>query len=453
MNTLSFRQKYLVFNMNEKSIFSFLMVLLFFFIFYQQILVVNIGGSFKIYELIALVLMVFYLFDKKIIYEKHSFILFLFFVISPLASFIVYYLGLDASSYYQRFPEANTQLRFNIYFIPILILIYYIFNWVTINYIIGSKWVFENRYKLVKIFILSGTLVSIYSLYGIFFVYNLGFPDLVPSFIDYRNSNPTFQIRPAGFSAEPSSYIIMMSWIMLFLLFLPNLYSRTKRNVLILINGLVLVLTLSSAIVAFLGAIFVYYMFFQSYKKFLKFFFVLITTIFLFYLFIGNYVDMGFVQYTFYEKIIELFTPPETILSSGQFRSYTSWLGIEIFKEYPLYGVGGGNSYYFLFNFEKNIPIETYGYELTHSIAPMNIYTKVLAELGILGFLLLLSFLFYSLYTFAKFHKQNPFFKIGFIGLLMTCGFFFSVYPNYSLFLWINIALCLNVLHFRKSLI
>lgn len=452
MNCLSFRQKHLLFNMNKTSIFSSLMFLLFFSIFYQQILVVNIGGSFKIYELIALLFLSFYLFDKKAIYGKHSFLLFLFFVIATFLSFVIYYIGLDASSYYNRFPEAKEQMRFNIYFIPILIFIYYLFNWVTINYIIGSMWVFENRYKLVKIFIFSGTIVSLYSLYGIFFVYNMGFPDLVPSFIDYRNSNPTFQIRPAGFSAEPSNYIVMLSWIMLFLLFLPNLFSKMKRNFLILINGFVLVLTLSSAIVALIGALFVYYMFFQGYKNFLKFFFILITIIVLFYIFIGNYVDIGFVQYTFYEKILELFTPPETILSSGQFRSYTAWLGIEIFKEYPLFGVGGGNSYYFLFNFEKNIPIETYGFALTHSVAPMNIYIKVLAELGVFGFLLLISFIFYSLYTFAKLHKQNPIFKIGFIGLLMTCGFFFSVYPIYSLFLWINIALCLNAVYFRNHL-
>jgi len=450
MNILLYKQNYLKFDIHKSSIFTIMISMLFFFIYYQQILVVNIGGSFKIYELIALVFFFFYLFGKKVIYGNHSILLFFFFVLATLASFIVYYIGLDAGGYYKRFPEAREIARFNIYFIPILILVYYIFSWVTINYIIGSKWVFENRYKLVKIYIVSGTLVSMYSLYGLFFVYYMGFPDMVPSFLDYRNSSPTFQIRPAGFSAEPSTYIVMLSWIMLFLLFIPNLYTRTKRNFLLIINGLVLIFTLSSAIVAFIGAIFVYYMFFQGFKSFLKFFIVMAVVVIIFYLAIGSYVDIRFVEYTFYEKILELFTPPETIMSSGQFRSYTSWLGIEVFKDYPVFGVGGGNSYYFLYNYEKNIPIETYGFELTHSIAPMNIYTMVLAELGIVGFIFLVGFIFYTLYTFAKLHKQNEFFKIGFIGLLMTCGFFLSVYPVYSLFLWVNIALCLNIVYFRS---
>jgi hypothetical protein len=376
----------------------------------------------------------------------------LFFIVSPLVSLIYYFIWLDASNYYQRFPEALTELRFNIYFIPFLIMLYYLFNWVTINYIIGSRWVFYNRDKLVKIFVLSGTLVSIYSLYGLFFVYYLGFPDLVPAFLDFRNSNPTFQIRPTGFSAEPSSYILMQSWIVLFLLFIPNLYSNSRKYILLLINGLVLILTLSSGIVAFLGAISVYFVFFQGFKKLLGFIAVLSILIFVFLFFVNNYVNIEYVQYTFYDKIVELFSPPETILSSGQFRSYTSWLGFEIFKDFPFFGVGGGNSYFFLFNYEKNISIRTYGFELTHSIAPMNIYTKVLAELGIFGFIFLIGFMFYSLYTFGKLHNQNEFFKVGLIGTIMTLGFFFSIYPEYSLFIWLNLALCLNVVYHKKCL-
>jgi O-antigen ligase len=448
---MSYTTSSLKFNINNKSLFSTLISLLFFFIFYQQVMVVNIGGSFKIYELIAVIFLMFYFVGKKYIYGKHSFLLFLFFVISPVCSIIYYYIGLDASDYYKHFPEALEVTRFNIYFIPILVLIYYLFTWVSINYIIGSRWVYENKYKLVKIFIFSGTLVSLYSLYGLFFVYYLGFPDVVPSFVDYRNSTPVFQIRPAGFSAEPSNYVVMLSWMLLFLLFIPNLYRRKKRWILIFINGLVLILTLSSAIVAFLGVIGIYYAFFKGFFQFIKFLFILLLLLIATYFWIGNYVDINFLQYTFYEKILELFTPPETVLSSGQIRSYTSWLGFELFKDNPIFGVGGGNSYFFLYNYEKNIPVENLGFSLTHSIAPMSIYTKVLSELGIFGFVFMVLFLVYALITFSKFHKMNEFMKIGFMGVLMTSGFFFSIYPVYSLFIWINIALCLNVVYFEKS--
>lgn len=452
MNSLLKNSRNFKFDINDDSIFTWLLKLLFFFIYYQQILVVNIGGSFKIYELIALTFLIFFFVGNKKIYGWHSFLLFLFFVVSTSISFLIYYVELDAKDYYFRFPEANEQLRFNIYVVPIIILIYYFFNWVTINFIIGSKWVHTNSKKLVKIYVYSGTLVSIYSLYGVFFVNVLGFPDLIPSFFDFRNSSPTFQIRPAGFSAEPSSYIVMLSWIMLFLLFLKNLFSKWIRNFLLFVNGFVLILTMSSAIVAFVGSIIVYYLFFQGFDKFLKILVLIVIFCSLLYFGVEYYLDIEFVKYTFYQKIVELFSPPDTILSSGQFRSYTSWLGIEIFKDYPLFGVGGGNSYFFLYKYEHLFSIDTYGFELTYSVPPMNIYTKVLAELGSFGFSLFLIFSFYVLYTFSRVHKQNDYFKIGFIGMLMTLGFCFSIYPEYSLFLWINIALCLNSYHLRDYL-
>jgi len=54
-------------------------VLISFFIFFQQVFVINIGGSFKIYELLALILVVLFISTDLKIYSKFAFYLFFFF--------------------------------------------------------------------------------------------------------------------------------------------------------------------------------------------------------------------------------------------------------------------------------------------------------------------------------------------------------------------------------------
>ena len=109
-------------------------------IFFQQVFVINIGGSFKIYELLSILLLLTFLFvDHQRIYGKLSLILFLFFVILPTFGVIKYFLLPLPYDYYQRFPNATNLLRTNIILAPLLLLIYYWFTWIVINYIISSK--------------------------------------------------------------------------------------------------------------------------------------------------------------------------------------------------------------------------------------------------------------------------------------------------------------------------
>ena len=61
-----------LFSISSRSLFTYIATLMFFFIFYQQVLVVNAGGSFKIYELLGLVLLFFYINSGWKIHGKAS---------------------------------------------------------------------------------------------------------------------------------------------------------------------------------------------------------------------------------------------------------------------------------------------------------------------------------------------------------------------------------------------
>jgi hypothetical protein len=435
-------------------------LLIFILIFYQQVLVLNIGGSFKSYELIASVFLILWLSRPKI-YSNYCVVLFLFFVVSPIPGNLIFLINEEKFFYYNRFPEANDITRFNMSIAPMLVYFYYLICFAAVNIIVGSRKVYEQHAVIVKWFVISGTIVSIYSLYGLVFVNLLGFPDLVPSLIDYRNSRPEFQSRVTGFSAEPGTYVFCLSWILVYLFFYEGLFSKRMLLILISINILVLFLTLSSLILVFILSIFVYTLFFERLKFRLYMVAALSIGGCILYLVFSELIGSDLVEYYFFGKITEFFSSPNNTLSSGSFRAYTSLLGLELFKEFPIFGVGGGNSYFLMWKNEYNIGIGAFGQVIDYSTAPQNSHSKILAELGLFGYSLFLYFFFILMRSIVKGVKaskvkgvkdsQSFIYKVAFIGVLMTFLMLFSVYPEYSLFVWINIALILNHIFWSKK--
>lgn len=434
-------------------------LLMFILIFYQQVLVLNIGGSFKSYELIASVFLIFWL-SKLKIYSKYCAVLFLFFVISPIPGNLFFLINEEKFFYYNRFPEASDITRFNMSIAPVIVYFYYLICFAAVNIIVGSRKVFEQHVVIVRWFVISGTIVSIYSLYGLIFVNLLGFPDLVPSIIDYRNSNPDTQSRVTGFSAEPGTYVFCVSWILIYLFFFKGLFSKRILFTLILINTLVLFLTLSSLILAFVLSILVYTLCFEKFKYRLYMVASLSIGGCILYLTLSELIGADLVEYYFLGKIAEFFSSPNNTFNSGSFRAYTSLLGLELFKEFPIFGIGGGNSYFLMWKNEHNMGIEAFGQIIDYSTAPQNSHAKILAELGFFGYFLFISFFFMLLRSIAKGIKdakargvktnESYIYKVAFIGVLMTFLMLFSIYPEYSLFLWINIALVLNYIFWKK---
>lgn len=427
-------------------------LLIFILIFYQQVFVLNIGGSFKLYELVASVFFLFWLSNPKI-YSKHCLVLFLFFVIAPIPGNITFLLNDDRFLYYKRFPEAMDIARFNINFAPSLIYFYYLICFAAINVIVGSRKVFEKHTTIVKWFVISGTIVSLYSLYGFIFVSLLGFPDLIPTFMDYRNSNPVSQIRPSGFSSEPGTYVLSLSWIILYLFFYRGLFSRRVTRILFMINLLVLLLTMSTLILVLVLSLAVYVIIFERLKYSLYLFAAFFIMGGALYVFSVELIGYDHTVYYFFGKISSFLSPPTETLGSGSFRAYTSLLGLELFKEFPIFGVGGGNSYFFLWKNEFNMGIKDFFLVIDHSTPPQNCHAKILAELGLFGYSLFIIFFAMLIRSIVKAinGKQIYIYKAGFVGVVMTFFMLLSIYPEYSLFIWINLALILNHIYWSKQ--
>lgn len=434
------------YSLNE--IVYYLICIIAFTIFYQQVFVINLGASLKIYEIIAILLLLIYIFkDKMTIRSKLSLYLFFFFCVTPTISYFLYLFNTDKELYYNRFPEAVLSLRTNIYIAPTLLLIYYYFNWIVFNYIASSELIYMNKRKIIRVFIISGSLVSIYNFYAYIFIRHFGFPELIPSFGDFRNASTQITGRFCGFSDEPGSYIVLQTWVVYYLLFCQDILRFKRIWFLRIINILSLLMTFSSMLVP--SILIISFMIFRKVKLRYKFL-VLIAIVSLCYgvrRIVLNYDAENVIKYIFVEKITNYISGSDNTLDSGAYRNLTAKLGLEVFKDYPIVGCGGGTSCFFLWSHENNMGIRTWGETLTSTTYPQNCYAKILAELGVVGFIFF--FIYFILFLRkCKKNLSNSICNVGFYGTITTLIMLLSVYPETSLFLWFNIALTANEIYF-----
>lgn len=417
-------------------------------IFFQQVFVVNVGGSFKIYELFALFLFAVFVFiDRPRIYGNLSAILFIFFMVLTTFGTVSYLISGLPYDYYRRFPDALNSLRTNIIIAPILLLLYYWFTWIVINYIISSKKVFINRQKILKLFIFIATLVSLYNFYAFVFVKFLHFPDLIPSFLDYRNS-PTYRTgRFGGFSDEPGTYIILQTWVVYYLI-LEKIKVNHNRLITI-INTISWLMTLSSLLVP--GIIILIIFFFINNKKArLKIIFSSCIAILCIGAIINRSGIKSQVEYIAKEKLENYIYGADHTLDSGSYRNFTTRLGFRLFKDNPIFGTGPGSSCFFIWQYENKMGIKTWGERITETTYPQNLYSKICGEMGICGILIFAIFFFCLLKDEIKFCKRSPFIFTSLAGTIFMIFAYATTYPETSIFLWINIALSCNTLYHLK---
>lgn len=425
-----------------KIIYSFI----FSTIFLQQVLVINIGSSFKIYEFFSVVFVIFFLSNFRI-NSKESMLLFIFFVVLPFISLFTFPFYFD-NQYYAKFPESLDIIRFDVKYSGFLIFFYTLLAFCTYNHISNSKYVYLNRYKLAKIYIIGSTAALTYSFYALL-IYFYGLPDLVPAIIDFRNSKPTEQFRFTGFSSEPGTFIYSVAWSVIILINMENLFSRRLKSFLILYSLFGLILTMSSQLIIVMIAILWNYFMLKKYSSKKIIIFSSCTFLFFYLLFLNE--EYSFIKYILFDKVSDFITAPSHTLSSGSFRAYTSLIGYDIFSNYPVIGVGAGNSVYFMFQHEFTQGIVSWGESLTATTYPQNSHAKILAEYGAAGYLIFALFFGYLIHKFYA-SISNSFGRIGFFGVFMTLFMFFSVYPEYSLFIWIPIAFTTSCVRFDSHL-
>jgi O-antigen ligase len=156
-------------------------------------------------------------------------------------------------------------------------------------------------------------------------------------------------------------------------------------------------------------------------------------------------------EYFFIGKIKEFVDPSSAVgNNSGLQRSFTTLLGLEVFKNFPIFGVGAGNSYFFMHTYEYNIGI--WSEMLTHSTPPQNTHSMILAETGAVGYFIFILFYISTIWVSVREYIKNRdnMLKAHIIGTVAQFGFLISVFPVYSIYNWFNIALLLNKLYFLK---
>ena len=429
-------------SLKTKTILALISVL----IFFQNAFVFRLaGGSVKWYELLgcltSLYLLIAY---EKITFDKNLIYLSIIFIISPLISnFLLFGYPEVKDIYNRRFPEAVNSLRCNPYFSTIYSLILSFGCFSIIYFIIKSEYVKNNYEKLVRYFIITGSVIAVYSIYEVVGIFFLGLPDIVPSFLESRNFTARNGARAGGFSIEPGTYVVIQTFVVLYLYFDNNYFSKRINFLLKIINTIALLLTFSSSILIPLATVFIGCMFFSKNKK-MKIVLLIVILLIVLMIPILNQMTNGMLEYVFVKKIQNFIHGAEHTLDSGSMRSYTNKLGINIFLDNLIFGCGFGNSFFFMPKYEYSVRILVWGERILPTLCPQNNISKILAEQGLLGTIpFCIFFIRFLLITFKLRYDKH----IVTINLITLSVFLFSLVAGIyitNLFIWFNIALGIN---------
>jgi O-antigen ligase len=410
---------------------------------FQQFPVLRLGGSFRVYELLAALLLLVILASGALFRLRELWSL-SFFVVAPLISFLFFWASWvhDINGYYQAFGVAG-QFRYGYFAATFVPLFYFFLCWVAFSSISNNTWLFVNRAALLRLLIIVGNGIGLFALIAAFLNGALSMQTPIQMLPDWLQNvgKASYGFRTSGFSQEPSFFVLYQGWVLLLTYFYRGLFSRLQAAYFIVVAAVCLLMTLSSALLGFAGACAIVAVLVGRRKTRLKRvgFLVIALGALCVSIYVGGYQDLFY--YAFYKKIVGFFSLPSTTLDSGQFRAYTAALGYEIFKEYPITGVGPGASIFFMHAYEHAIPIATYGERLNPGSFPQNSYVSVLADLGLVGFVAMLGLLWYSLSATWRATRLNAEMVPFLIGLIFTMVSLLSIAPAYSMFIWVFPAL------------
>lgn len=412
---------------------------------FQQFPVINIFGCFKSYEILGLFLLSKFKWKyKSCLFSNGAFI---FFVLSPIISFFFSLIIGRPDSYYKLYPEIIGSIKFDSIIFPLLQMIFMMLNFVVLAQIISNNNYYKQFDTIRKNLVYIGTLIAFCSLFNMF-VFDIF--QYLPSIIQNKHH---YNFRSSGFSIEPSSYVLYQTWIVLYTYHSKDLFKKKTWKIFIGINILSLVLTISSTLVALAGILVItpFFCRFGIIQRLSAGFLITLGVFGLAYLcFYSEYSQ--FFTYFIFEKIENLFTATDHTMDSGAFRAYTSRIGFEIFKDNPIWGVGVGNSIYYMHNYDAQMGIIQYGETLTNSTMPLNLISCVLAEQGIIGGLGLFMMLWAVARGIWKYRNQKPFGRLFFIGCLFNFIIFSTCPTAYSMYLWLFMAIALGFIKYSKQL-
>ncbi|MBN3229622.1 O-antigen ligase family protein [Pectobacterium brasiliense] len=428
---------------NGKDVRNFLCLAIIFLIGFQQFPVIRIGGSFKLYELISIVLFFASLATGEMNRQKELFS-FLFFIVSPFVSYVFFLVGWqnDIHGYYERFGNWD-EFRYNYYVATFVSFFYFFLCWVAFSEISKNHWLYLNRRRVIRGIVLSAHVIGWYAILSSISngVFNIPTPiQLLPDWLQ-NIGDVSYGIRASGFSQEPSFYVFFQGWVVIFTYYYRHYFSKVSGVYFFVFSSICLFLTLSSALVGFVFACFLSSLFNSTLMRKIKAG-VAVLLFSLILIMISVYYGFGdLIYYAFFEKLQNFFSEPETTIGSGQFRAYTASLGFHIFRDYPFFGVGPGASIFFMHAYEGQIPIKIYGETLNAGSFPQNTYVSILSDLGVLGFLSLSFFLLYVYRVIRNARRISEDMAPFHVGVIFTLAALLSIAPAYSMFIWVFLAL------------
>lgn len=249
----------------------------------------------------------------------------------------------------------------NYYVFPVFSLLFMFANYAVIRTIVRDGWLYRNIGRVLKALVIVGTVISVFSLLA---MAGLNIKHLLPIF-DAANSGYG-GMRSLGFSKEPSTYVLYQTWIVLFVVATRKLFKRRAWRMIMILNVASLVLTFSSAIVAFvLVAAVSPFFIFKSSKKTKVAALVAIGVLGIGCLGVITYFGLtdSFI-YIYQDKTTHFFSPSDYTTDSGSFRNFTGRIGYKIWELSPIFGVGVPMSTYYMHLFENKMGIVTWGEEL-----------------------------------------------------------------------------------------
>ena len=421
--------------LNECDKKTKIITLILLFIGFQQFPVIYVGGSLKIYEVLGMISLLLCGIKRRKDFLVTC--MYIFFVVSPLVSLLSFYLCDDVESYYRTYPEAQNSFRHNIYFFPILQLLFMIINYVVLYNLYCNREVYRKFDKIIRGIIIIGTVIAFYSIIALF----TGDPiSHLPQFIQNKH---VYDFRSSGLSQEPSSYILYQGWIVLLCWFSRNSFSKKKWIAMLSINVISLLLTISSTLVLFAGVIGLTVFLFSRFRMKVVYITAFVSLLYASYLFISRFVDVEVLNYALVQKIEDFLVGKEDAGGSGGFRHYTSSLGWIIYKENPLLGVGVGNSAYFMHLAAEESDIIPMDEQLNETSFPHNTLSCVFSEQGTLGGGALMLMIFIVLRRAWRGRKYK-YGKVFFTAIVFNIGCLMIIAPQYSLYLWLYIFLAMG---------
>tara|TARA_B100000029_G_scaffold356034_1_gene348846 strand:- start:121 stop:1152 length:1032 start_codon:yes stop_codon:yes gene_type:complete len=319
----------------------------------------------------------------------------------------------------------------------------FIFLFIIINYIFriekNQKIIFKNWF-LIIILILFDAFIEIFSGRNI-----LGYGELYGNrIVSFFKDEPVLASFLNGFIFILSGYLLtnfknqniyykIFSALTVILFILCVVLTGERSNTLKLLFGIVLFFSINK----YFGT------------KIKTYFIITLLSVVIFTISSSDYLKLRFV--TQVKNSVLAAEAQEQVY----FNLYKS--GFEVFKNFPVFGVGNKNYRVETCNIEKLIKYENYSCN-TH---PHQIYIEFLSEHGILGSIILLSIFFYLIFRHIRviiFSKNLP--QLGSFVYLITIflpllpsGAFFNDF-NSTLF-WINLSILYSLNSktniFRKS--